>query len=183
MRSIFFLDKVSPQAHYLQREVGNAGSLKVIPESRAAAIEFLSFLSSQHAIASCSRFANWQFYQSAYQPLAAAEVGFCRASPGVGFRGNGHIIISVLFPLISPSDGRHFCLREKAWIFLEGWLQQPSQQSQQHFAALTSLWCIRVTSHILLDLERRSIQSSVSEHHIIFNISIAVDVTWQIYNM
>lgn len=42
-------------------------------------------------------------------PLAAAEVGFCRASPGVGFRGNGHIIISVLFQLFSPSDGSHFC--------------------------------------------------------------------------
>jgi len=57
MRSVFFLDKVSPQARYLRQEVGNSSSHKVIPETRTSAIEFVSFLFSQHAMASCSRLA------------------------------------------------------------------------------------------------------------------------------
>lgn len=57
MQAIFFLNRASPRAHYLQREVGNADSLRAIPESRTSTTEFLSFLSSQHAAASCSRLA------------------------------------------------------------------------------------------------------------------------------
>jgi len=36
---------------------------------------------------------------------------------------------------------------------------------------------------MLLDLERRNIQSSVSEHHIVLNITICVDAIQRIYNM
>lgn len=106
MWSIFSLDKRSPEAHYLQWEVGDTSSLKVIPESRTSAIEFFSFLSSQHAIASCSGLAYSQSCINHYTTsLAAGEVGFCRVSPGVGSRGCGHGMISGYSCLLAPLTG------------------------------------------------------------------------------
>lgn len=168
MWSVFFLDKVRPQADYVQREVANTGSLKVIPESRTSAIEFLSFLSSQYAIASCSRLACWQFYQSVYYIPACKRGGillslsWCclqRQWPHYNFRFIPAYYLLCWEPFLPM-----------VWILLEEWLQQLSQESQQHFSALTHLWYIQVTWHIRSGKEKHSKLSFRT-----FNITICVD--------
>lgn len=85
-----------------------------------------------------------------------------------------------MFPLVRPTNGKHFC----PWLrpYWKGCYRSYDRKAESVFAVLTFLWYMGVMWRILLDLKRRNIQSPLSEHHSVFNISFCVDVIQQIYN-
>lgn len=172
MRSIFSLDKVSPQAHNLQQEVGNSSSLKVIPDSRTSICNWISlYFPLCMLLQAVPNLSADSFTNQYIVPLFAREVGFYQASPAVGSRGSGHLIISGLFLLIIFSHGS----LSVNILDLTGRVATTAVTGQPTFC--WSDMPLMYTSDItLLDLARRSIQSSLSGHHMIFNITVCEDV-------
>lgn len=82
--------------------MGNADSLKVIPESRTSAAEFFFPLSM--LLSYVPDLPIDSFTKQYTAPLAVREVGSSQASP------DGNIRILGVFLLLSPSDGSDFCL-------------------------------------------------------------------------
>lgn len=137
-------------------------------QGHPSAIEFLfSFLSAYIAV-------YWQLCQSVQLivPLFAREEGFCQAFPGAGSRGSGHILISGLFLLISPSHGSP----SVNILDLTGRVPTTSVTGQPTPFCWPAMPLLYTSDITLLDLARRSIQSSLSGHHMIFNTTICEDV-------
>lgn len=139
----FVSGQSEPSGTLLQWEVGNAGSLKVIPESRISAIEFSLLFPLSMLLRTVPDLPVDSFTKQCTVPVAAREVGFCRDSPGVGSRGRStwkfQNYSCSLVPLMRASSVHSLDLTGRSY-----WLQQLSQESK-HFAALTYLWYIQET--------------------------------------
>lgn len=104
-------------------------------------------------------------------PFFAREVGFCQASPDAVSRGSGHII-SGLFLLISPSHGS----LSVNILDLTGRVATMAVTGQPTAICWPAMPLIYTSDTALSVLARRSIQSSLSGHRMIFNITLCEDV-------
>lgn len=104
-------------------------------------------------------------------PFFAREVGFCQASPDAVSRGSGHII-SGLFLLISPSHGS----LSVNILDLTERVATMAVTGQPTAICWPAMPLIYASDTALSVLARRSIQSSLSGHHMIFNITLCEDV-------